>query len=97
LQTGFEALEAMRRQLSVELGPHGVRVVTLRTGGIAESIPLDFEGREQIVGDFDQTSLLGRGASLADVQHAAVFAASDHARSITAATINISAGALIDR
>jgi NAD(P)-dependent dehydrogenase (short-subunit alcohol dehydrogenase family) len=96
LQTGFEALEAMRRQLAVELGPHGVRVVTLRTGGIAESIPEDFEGRERIVDDFDATSLLGRGASLADVQHAAVFAASDLARSMTAATINISAGALID-
>jgi NAD(P)-dependent dehydrogenase (short-subunit alcohol dehydrogenase family) len=97
LQTGFEALEAMRRQLAVELGPHGVRVVTLRTGGIAESIPEGFEGRERIVADFDATSLLGRGASLADVQEAAVFAASDRARSITAATINISAGALIDR
>jgi 3-oxoacyl-[acyl-carrier protein] reductase len=97
LQTGFEALEAMRRQLAMELGPRGIRVVTLRTGGIAESFPEGFEGREQIVADFDAATMLGRGATLADVQDAAVFAASDRARSITGATINISAGALIDR
>ena len=28
-----------RRQLAFELGRHGVRVVTLRTGGVPESIP----------------------------------------------------------
>ena len=38
LQTAFHALEAMRRQLSVELGAQGVRVVTLRSGGVPESI-----------------------------------------------------------
>ena len=37
LQTAFHAMEAMRRQLSMELGAHGVRVVTLRTGGIPEA------------------------------------------------------------
>ena len=31
-QVAFDAMESMRRQLSAELGPHGVRVVTLRTG-----------------------------------------------------------------
>ena len=40
--------------------------------------------------------MLGRAATLADVGHAAVWAASDRARAVTAATINISAGALID-
>jgi 3-oxoacyl-[acyl-carrier protein] reductase len=39
----------MRRQLSVELGPHGIRVVTLESGGVPESMPQDFEGREEIV------------------------------------------------
>ncbi len=32
-RVAFEAMESMRRQLSSELGAHGVRVVTLRTGG----------------------------------------------------------------
>src|SRR3954469_4704246 len=48
LQTAFHAVEAMRRQLAAELGPHGVRTVTLRTGGVPESIPEGFEGRGEI-------------------------------------------------
>src|SRR5688500_1830267 len=48
LQVAFEALEAMRRQLSTELGSRGVRVVTLRTGGVPETISAGFEGREQL-------------------------------------------------
>jgi 3-oxoacyl-[acyl-carrier protein] reductase len=40
--------------------------------------------------------LLGRAATLEDVGNAAVFAASDKARTMTAATLNISGGALID-
>jgi 3-oxoacyl-[acyl-carrier protein] reductase len=47
-QVGLHALEAMRRQLSSELGRHGVRVVTLKTGGIPESIPAGFEGRDRL-------------------------------------------------
>ncbi|WP_086843697.1 SDR family NAD(P)-dependent oxidoreductase, partial [Amycolatopsis kentuckyensis] len=38
LQVAFHALEAMRRQLAAELGPHGIRTVTLRTGGIPETL-----------------------------------------------------------
>jgi enoyl-[acyl-carrier-protein] reductase (NADH) len=39
---------------------------------------------------------IGGAATLEDVGNAAVFAASDWARSVTAAIINASAGALID-
>jgi 3-oxoacyl-[acyl-carrier protein] reductase len=38
-QVAFDAIETMRRQLSVELGPHGVRVVTLASGRVPESLP----------------------------------------------------------
>jgi 3-oxoacyl-[acyl-carrier protein] reductase len=96
LQTAFHAMEAMRRQLSSELGPHGVRVVTLRTGGVPESIPESFAGRDAITESIEQASMLGRAATLEDVGHAAAFAASDRARAMTAATINVSAGTLID-
>jgi 3-oxoacyl-[acyl-carrier protein] reductase len=85
----FEAMESMRRQLSAELGGHGVRVVTVATNGIADS--------PQMAASMAEETMLGRAATLEDVGHAAVFAASDWARSVTAATINISAGALIDR
>jgi 3-oxoacyl-[acyl-carrier protein] reductase len=97
LQVAFEALESMRRQLASELGPHGVRVVTLRTGGVPETIPEGFDGRERIVGDIERMTMLGRAATLEDVGHVAAFVASDHARTMTAATVNISCGALIDR
>jgi 3-oxoacyl-[acyl-carrier protein] reductase len=96
LQVAFEAMESMRRQLSAELGPRGVRVVTLRTGGVPETIPDGFEGREAIVGDIEKQTMLGRPATFEDVGNVAAFVASDRARTMTAATVNISAGALID-
>lgn len=96
LQVAFEAMESMRRQLSTELGAQGVRVVTLRSGGVAESFPADFEGREELVAMLDGMTLRGRAATLAEVGATAAFAASDHAAAMTAATINVSAGALPD-
>jgi 3-oxoacyl-[acyl-carrier protein] reductase len=95
-QIAFEAVEAMRRQLAAELGPHGIRVVTLRTGGIPETLPEGFEGRERIVETIVAPTMLGRAATLEDVGHVAAFVASDRARSMTAATANISCGALVD-
>jgi 3-oxoacyl-[acyl-carrier protein] reductase len=96
LQVAFDAMESMRRQLASELGTHGVRTVTLRSGGVPESIPEGFEGRERIVQDIAEMSMLGRAATLEDVGNAAVFAASDWGRTMTAATVNVSCGALID-
>jgi enoyl-[acyl-carrier-protein] reductase (NADH) len=40
--------------------------------------------------------MLGRTATLEDVGHLAAFVASDLARTMTAATVNVSCGALID-
>jgi 3-oxoacyl-[acyl-carrier protein] reductase len=95
LQTAFDAVEAMRRQLSSELGADGIRVVTLRTSGIAESIS-DPSLRERISRGIADASLLGRIPTLEDVGNAAAFAASDRARMITAAHIDISAGTFMD-
>jgi 3-oxoacyl-[acyl-carrier protein] reductase len=95
-QVAFDAIETMRRQLAVELGPHGIRVVTLETGGVPETIPEGIDGRDAIVESLEGATLLGRGATLEDVGNAAAFAASDRARTMTAATINVSCGALID-
>jgi 3-oxoacyl-[acyl-carrier protein] reductase len=95
-QVAFDALESMRRQLSVELGPHGVRVVTLKTGGVPDTIPAGIEGREAIVQSIEKQTLLGRTATFEDVGNVAAFVASDRARTMTAATANISCGALVD-
>jgi 3-oxoacyl-[acyl-carrier protein] reductase len=96
LQIAYEALEAMRRQLASELGRHGVRVVTLRTGGVIDSIPEGYEGRDELVASLEGMTMLGRGALLEDVGNVAAFVASEKARTMTAATANISCGALID-
>jgi 3-oxoacyl-[acyl-carrier protein] reductase len=95
-QVAFDAIETIRRQLSVELGPHGIRFVTLASGGVPETFPGDFEGAEQITKMIEGMTLLGRAATLEDVGNAAAFAASDWARTMTAATLNVSCGALID-
>jgi 3-oxoacyl-[acyl-carrier protein] reductase len=96
LQTAFHAVEAMRRQLASEIGDQGVRVVTLRTGGVPESIARGYAGREAIADAIARSTLLGRAATLEDVGQVAAFVASDRARTMTAATVNVSAGALID-
>ena len=41
-------------------------------------------------------TMLGRAATLADVGAVAAFVASDRARTMTASTVNISCGALVD-
>ena len=93
-QVAFDAIEAMRRQLSAELGPHGIRVVTLASGGVPESLGVD--EHDPIAEMIAAQTLLGRAATLEDVGNAAVFAASDWARAVTAGIINVSCGALID-
>lgn len=93
LQVAFGAVEALRRALACELGPFGIRVVTLQTGGVPETLPAGFEGRDAIVSDIVGRTMLGRAATLEDVGNVAAFAASGLARSITASAINITAGA----
>ncbi|MBO0847537.1 MAG: SDR family oxidoreductase [Nocardioides sp.] len=95
-QVGLHALEAMRRQLSSELGRYGIRVITLKTGGTPESLPAGLGDRERLEEMLTDATMLKRTATLDDVGNAAAFAASDRARTMTAATINISCGALID-
>jgi enoyl-[acyl-carrier-protein] reductase (NADH) len=92
----FHALEAMRRQLAAELGPHGIRTVTLRTGGVPETLPADFPGRAELEENIAGKTMLGRAATLSDVSEVAAFVASDKARTMTAATVNVSCGALVD-
>lgn len=78
-QVAFDAIETIRRQLAVELGPHGIRVVTLASGGVPESFSEGFEGGDEIARMIEDQTLLGRAATLEDVGNAAVFAASDWA------------------
>jgi 3-oxoacyl-[acyl-carrier protein] reductase len=63
---------------------------------VPETIPVGVDGRERIVGDIETMTMLGRAATLEDVGNVAAFVASDRARTMTAATANISCGALVD-
>jgi 3-oxoacyl-[acyl-carrier protein] reductase len=94
-QVAFEALEVLRKQLAVELGEHGIRTVTLRSGGVPETLP-EFEGREAVMELMEKDKMLPNLATLEDVGNVAAFVASDKARTMTAATANVSCGALID-
>jgi 3-oxoacyl-[acyl-carrier protein] reductase len=95
-KVALDAVEGLRRQWACELGPHGIRVVTLKTGGVPESIPDNFAGRDDIIAGIQQAALLNRAATLADVGNVAAFLASDQARTMTATEVNISCGALMD-
>ncbi|MFG3259348.1 SDR family NAD(P)-dependent oxidoreductase [Streptomyces sp. NPDC048172] len=92
----LDALEGLRRQWACELGAQGIRVVTLKSGGVPEGIPEGFPGRAEIEAELIGTTLLGRTATLEDVGDVAAFVASDHARALTSTDVNISCGAIVD-
>jgi 3-oxoacyl-[acyl-carrier protein] reductase len=92
----LDAIEGLRRQWAIELGQHGIRVLTLKTGGVPESIPEDAPERKDIEASLQEPTLLKRTATLADVGNVAAFVASDRARTMTSTEVNISCGAIID-
>lgn len=72
-----------------------MRVITLQTGGVPDGIP-DEKTRAAIGKSIARGTMLGRAATLADVGNAAVFAASDLSRALTATRLNITCGAVPD-
>jgi NAD(P)-dependent dehydrogenase (short-subunit alcohol dehydrogenase family) len=100
------AREALTRQLSAELAPHGIRVVGLRPQGIPETDSLReaFEPRAKASGmTLEQFQELGasrthprRLSTLAELANTAVFMASDKASGMTGTIVNLSMGTLDD-
>lgn len=90
------ALDFLRRQLASELGQYGIRVVTLHTGGIPETIPDDYPDRESLTDMLVGPTMLKRTATLEDVGNVAAFAASDLARTMTGTALNITCGTVAD-
>jgi 3-oxoacyl-[acyl-carrier protein] reductase len=95
-KAALDAVEGLRRKWACELGAHGIRVVTLKTGGIPESISASESRRDEITRAINESTLLKRAATLADVGNVAAFVASDLARTLTGTVVNISSGALLD-
>src|SRR5919202_6642503 len=95
------AIEALTKQLAVELGPRGIRAVCLRL----EGIPGSWEGvstegwsapSTEIEAQIKARSLLGRVTTLADVGNAAAFLASDRAGATTGTVFNLTSGTVVD-
>lgn len=93
-QVALGAIDVLRRQLAVELGPYGIRVVTLQSGGVPETISGDW--REAITESIVGSTMLKRAETLEDVGNVAAFVASDLARTVTATAINITCGRVAD-
>jgi NAD(P)-dependent dehydrogenase (short-subunit alcohol dehydrogenase family) len=102
----WSAVEAFTRSLALEVGPAGVRVVCLRSHAIPET-PLNeanFASAGQAAGitaaqlraNVENSTLLKRLPTLAEVADTAAFIASDRAGAMTATVVNVSAGGITD-
>lgn len=100
------AIEGFCRQLAADVGPHGIRVVCLRSAGspdapgVEAAMRLHAENAGVSQAEFEakmaERTLLKRLPKLAEVANAAVLMASDHASSMTAAIANVTCGQLVD-
>ncbi len=95
-KVALDAMEGLRRQWAIELGPQGIRVLTLKTGGIVDSISENVSGYDEIIASIQESTLLKRAATRVDVGNVAAFVASDQARTMTSTEVNISCGAIVD-
>jgi NAD(P)-dependent dehydrogenase (short-subunit alcohol dehydrogenase family) len=98
------AKEALTRQLSAELAPHGIRVVGLRPHGMPETGSLKevFEAKafdmtwEQWQELLASTTHARRVSTLEEMANMAAFMASDRASGMTGTTVNLTMGSLDD-
>jgi enoyl-[acyl-carrier-protein] reductase (NADH) len=98
------ATEAFLRYLAAEIGQHGVRVLSLYTAGVPETLSpeniaavnpnlkLDAAALEQMLAGMAQMTMLRRAPSLAQVADTAAFLASDRAGGITGTIVNVTCG-----
>lgn len=100
------AIESLCRQLALEVGPNGVRVVCLRTGGTPDNPVLDrvftqlakVQGttKEQVERDEAKLTALRRLPRMSEVANVLVLLATDYATPITATAVNASCGDVVD-
>ncbi len=92
------AIEAFSRNLASELGPHGVRVVNIRSAGSPDSRPFREaveQGGPEVKEFLEKTTndtMLKAMPLMEDIANAAVFLASDLAGKITGVTLDVTAG-----
>jgi 3-oxoacyl-[acyl-carrier protein] reductase len=92
------AIEVFSKNLAAELGPHGVRVVNIRSAGSPDSRPFReaaAQGGEEVREFFARLkndTMLKELPLMKDIANAAVFLASDLADKITGVTLDVTAG-----
>lgn len=106
MSLAWAAMEALSRDLSAELAPHGIRAICLRTTGLPETRTLEVVyglhakglGIKPIEFQRFLESLTHnkRHTTLEEVANAAVFAASDLSIGMTGAIINFTGGMIAD-
>lgn len=102
----YGAVDSMTRSLAVDLGPLGVRVVGVRSMGMAETRTMqqtyEMGGKamgvpkEKMAEIITSKALLRRAPSLVDTAKLVSFLASDEAPAITGAIVNSSSGQVLD-
>jgi 3-oxoacyl-[acyl-carrier protein] reductase len=92
------AIEGLSRNLAIELGVYGIRVVTIRSGGspdsrvFKEAIDSNPAGMEPLIRMMKSDTALKQMPLMADIANTAVFLASDMAGKITGVTVDVTAG-----
>jgi NAD(P)-dependent dehydrogenase (short-subunit alcohol dehydrogenase family) len=102
----WAAVEAFTRSLALEVGPAGIRVVCLRAHAIPETPliaanlatagPAAGVTAAEFQAILEQSTLLKRLPTLAEVADTAAFIASDRAGAMTGTVVNLSAGTITD-
>lgn len=107
---GCAGIEAFTKALASELGPRNIRVLCLRSHAIVDAVQAGsyvqeiFEPKAQALGvtvdewlgGAAQSTMLKRLPDLAEVAEVVSFLVSERARSMTATTVNLTAGATTD-
>jgi enoyl-[acyl-carrier-protein] reductase (NADH) len=92
------ALECFVRNLAAEVGPHGVRVVNIRSAGspdsmvFKEAVEHDPEAMGTVLRQMEEDTMLKKLPLMADIANTAVFLLSDLAAKITGVTIDVTCG-----
>ena len=102
--SALAAKEALTRDLSTELAPHGIRVVNLRPHGMPETpvmkrlheikaSKITYEQFQEYLANMSHPK---RVMKLAELVNVAVFMASDKASGMTGTTVNLTMGGVAD-
>lgn len=92
------AVEGFSRNLAAELGPYGIRVVNIRSGGspdsrvFKEAIDAGGDDVKEFIEKMGNDTMLKRMPPMKDIANTAVFLSSEMAASITGVTIDVTAG-----